>query len=305
MELRVEKKSEIPVCQQLAEQIIFSIATQKLKPGEALPSVRELARRLKIHRNTVSRVYRDLKRRAWLSGLRGGRVVVRERGGQVQPASPRDLDDLINITIRGAREQGHSLQDLRERVRARLLAQPPDRILVIEQEAALRSLLQREIAAVTATPVEGCSLADLAKDRGLAVGALTVAAQYAVGEVDALLPRELPAIPLTFSSTDEQIGLLRNLKHPSVIAIVSISAIFRKMAESLLAPAAGQRHTLRGFSFPLPNAAILKAADLVFADSIVCAQLQHSKVIRYRLIRPDSLDYLVSALKSYEIRLKE
>jgi len=52
MHICIDKKSEVPVRQQLADQIIFSIATEKLKPGEALPSVRELARRLKLHRNT-------------------------------------------------------------------------------------------------------------------------------------------------------------------------------------------------------------------------------------------------------------
>ena len=76
MEIFIDKKSEMPVWQQLAEQITFSIATEKLRPGEALPSVRELSRRLKIHRNTVSQAYRDLKRRDWLVGQRGSRVAV-------------------------------------------------------------------------------------------------------------------------------------------------------------------------------------------------------------------------------------
>ena len=54
MEIRIDKKSEIPVRQQLAEQIIFAIATGELMPGQALPSVRALARQLKIHHNTLS-----------------------------------------------------------------------------------------------------------------------------------------------------------------------------------------------------------------------------------------------------------
>lgn len=82
MEFRIDKKSEVSIRQQLAEQIVFSIVTERLKPGEALPSVRELARRLKVHHNTVSQAYKDLARRAWLVGRRGRRVVVRERGHQ-------------------------------------------------------------------------------------------------------------------------------------------------------------------------------------------------------------------------------
>jgi DNA-binding transcriptional regulator YhcF (GntR family) len=300
MEFRIEKKSEVPIRQQLADQIIFSIATEKLKPGEALPSVRELARRLKIHHNTVSQAYKDLERRAWLVGRRGSRVVVRARGRQARRAGGSDLDDLINATIRVARQQGYTLQTLRERVRARLLAQPPDRVLVVEEEPGLRLLLREEIRAVLHRPTEGCTLSDLATDPGVAIGALTVAAQYAIADVDPLVPKGMPAIPLAFSLADEQVELLRKLQQPSIIAVVSVSEVFLKTARSFLAPAMGQRHTLREFSFPLDEPTALTAVDLVFADSIVRSRVKHPNIIQYQLIQPSSLEYLITALKSYE-----
>jgi DNA-binding transcriptional regulator YhcF (GntR family) len=297
MEFSIDKKSEVPVRQQLAEQILFSIATEKLKPGEALPSVRELARRLRIHHNTVSQAYKDLVRRSWLVGRRGSRVVVRGRGSQTGGC---DLDDLINATIKLAREQGYTLQMLRERVRARLLAQPPDRVLVIEEESGLRSLLQEEIRAVLGRPVEGCMLSELATDPGMGIGALTVAAQYAIADVDPLVSKGVPAVPLAFSAADEQLEILRKLKQPSIVAVVSVSGVFLKTARSLLVPALGQCHTLCEFSFPLEDPTALRAVDVVFADSIVRGRVKHSNVIQYQLIRPSSLEYLVTTLKSYE-----
>ena len=57
MKIRISKESEVSIRQQLTGQISFLIVTGKLKPGEALPSVRELATRLKIHHNTVSQAY--------------------------------------------------------------------------------------------------------------------------------------------------------------------------------------------------------------------------------------------------------
>jgi len=117
MDIRISKQSEVPLRQQLAEQIVFHIATGKLQPGQALPSVRELARRLKIHHNTVSEAYQDLIRRMWLVGRRGSHVTVRALEEGVQSRQASGLDDLINTLIRVAREQGHSLQSLRERVR--------------------------------------------------------------------------------------------------------------------------------------------------------------------------------------------
>jgi len=74
MDIRISKESEVPVRQQFTEQIYFLIATGKLKSGEALPSVRTLARQLQIHHNTVSEAYQDLVQQAWLVRRRGGKT---------------------------------------------------------------------------------------------------------------------------------------------------------------------------------------------------------------------------------------
>ncbi len=303
MEIRIDKKSEIPIRQQLAEHIVFSIATEKLKPGEALPSVRQLARRLKIHHNTVSQAYKDLVNRTWLVGRRGSRVVVRSSAGKLDGrAHERDLDDLINATIRVAREQGFSLQELRERVRTRLLAEPPDHVLVVENDPGLRRLLQEEIRAALGQATEGCSLSDLKAHPGLAIGALTVTGQFAIGDVDSLVPKSIPAIPLTFSAADEHLELLRKLAQPSVIAIVSVSAALLQTARALLAPALGRRHVMRDFTFPLKDAKAVQAADLVFADSVARPKIKHPRIFQYKVIAPSSLEYVCNAMKSYQAR---
>jgi DNA-binding transcriptional regulator YhcF (GntR family) len=302
MDIRIDKKSDVSVRQQLAEQIIFSIATEKVKPGEALPSVRELARRLKIHHNTVSQAYQDLVRRAWVVRRHGSRVVVRSAGGRGEKDG-HDVEDLINATIRMARERGYSLQALRERVRTRLLAEPPDHVLVVEEEPGLRRLLQQEIRIALGQPAEGCSLSELAAQPGLAIGALTVAGQYVISDVDRLVPKAVPAISLAFSAADEHLELLRRLDHPSIISVVSVSRVFLQTARSLLAPALGHYHVVRDFLFPPDDLKALRAADLVFADSIARPRLKHSKILEYRLICPSSLEYLRTAMKSYQLRL--
>src|SRR5580693_10337332 len=108
MQIHISKESDVPLRQQLAEQIVFHIATGTLQPGQALPSVRELARRLKIHHNTVSEAYQDLIRRMWLVGRRGSRVTVRAAEEASHRGAESGLDELINTLIRVAREQGHS-----------------------------------------------------------------------------------------------------------------------------------------------------------------------------------------------------
>ncbi|HET7840848.1 MAG TPA: GntR family transcriptional regulator, partial [Terriglobia bacterium] len=227
MDIRIGKESDVPLRRQLAEQIVLLIATEKLKPAEALPSVRELARRLKIHHNTVSQAYQDLVRRNWLVRRRGAHLVVRapQAAGQ-PPARAEDLDDLINPVIELARERGYSLQALRERVRTRLLAQPPDHILVVEEEPGLRRLLAEEIRGALGCAVEGCSRQDLASQPGLVIGAMVVTPRYALSDVKALVPKDRPPVSVAFCAADEHVGKIRKLRQPSVIAVVSVSQAF-------------------------------------------------------------------------------
>ena len=60
MFLRIEKGSAVPISRQLADQIATLCASGTLKPGDRLPSVRELARELAVNQNTVLRVYERL-----------------------------------------------------------------------------------------------------------------------------------------------------------------------------------------------------------------------------------------------------
>ena len=76
MKILLSKNSEIPIHEQLVEQIVFLISTGKLRPSEQLPSVRALARRLNIHRNTVSKAYAELVLRDWLKRKKGRRLCV-------------------------------------------------------------------------------------------------------------------------------------------------------------------------------------------------------------------------------------
>lgn len=299
MDIRVSKESEVPVRQQLAEQIAFLIATEKLKAGEALPSVRELARRLGIHHNTVSHAYQDLVRRTWLLRRRGTRVVVRSLTEQKKPSGTQDLDELINMTIQAARDRGYSLQALRERVRVRLLAEPPDHILVVDQDPGLQRLLQAEIREILGWPVECCAREDLVQNPGCAIGALIVAPQYAAQDVKPLVPKAQLMLSIAFSSADEHVERIRQLQQPSVVAVVSISASLLRTARSLLAPALGRQHTLCELLLPLESPQVLGSADVIFCDSVAIKQVRSPKAVHYRVIAPDSLAYLSSAVASY------
>jgi len=72
--VRVDPKSTVPLLAQLEEQFAWLIASGQVKAGEALPSTRELALHLGIHRHTVRTAYRRLVARG-LAKARPGRAV--------------------------------------------------------------------------------------------------------------------------------------------------------------------------------------------------------------------------------------
>jgi DNA-binding transcriptional regulator YhcF (GntR family) len=294
MDIKIDSSNDVPIRRQLTEQIIFLIAIDRLKDGELMPSVRELARRLKIHHNTVSEAYQDLVRREWLQRQRGSRLAVISRERSRDGSS---LDDLINHTIAVARESGHTLQSLRERVRERLLAQPPDHILVIEQDDGLRELISEELRSQLPWPVEGCSREQLAANSGLAIGALAVAPQHAFRQVSPLFPKERPVVAARYSHADEHLKTIRALRGPSVIAVVSASRLFLDVARSVLAPALGNRHELREVLLSEETTAAASSADLIYCDSIAKKRLRLPRAIHYRLVMQESIDYIATSMR--------
>jgi DNA-binding transcriptional regulator YhcF (GntR family) len=296
MDIHIDSSSDVPIRRQLTEQIVFLIAIERLKDGDVLPSVRELARRLKIHRNTVSEAYQDLVRRNWLRGRRGSRLTVLSR---TKPHSSATLDDLINQTIARARENGYSLQALRERVRERLLTEPPDHLLVVEQDAELRELIREELRLALPWKVEACSREDLAASSGLAIGALVVTPLHALGDVGPLCPADRPAAPLRYSHADAELRAIRALKKPSVIAVVSASRLFLGVARGVMASAIGNRHELCEIHIGDDSASTARGADLVFCDSLAKKRLRLPGAIHYRLLLSKSIEDVEVTMKSY------
>ena len=63
MEITVITSSPEPVYEQIVRQIQDRVASGELKPGTALPTVRQLAGDLRLNRNTVARAYKQLEDR--------------------------------------------------------------------------------------------------------------------------------------------------------------------------------------------------------------------------------------------------
>ena len=76
MILSLDYGGEVPIYQQLRNQIVLGIAEGKLAPGEKLPTIRALALELGINMMTVSKAYQTLKQEGYIiSDRRSGAMV--------------------------------------------------------------------------------------------------------------------------------------------------------------------------------------------------------------------------------------
>jgi len=100
-EFSIHPSSGVPIYRQLIDQVQSLVAGGRLKPGDALPSVRELAGRLEVNPMTVSKAYSRLEADGALDRLRGRGMVVADTPGP--PDTPvADRKDEIRPLVRAA-----------------------------------------------------------------------------------------------------------------------------------------------------------------------------------------------------------
>jgi len=104
----------MPIYAQLEQTIRFAIATGKLRPGEKLPTVRQLAVELRVNANTVARVYAELERAGVVETKRGVGTFVSENHTRAATRGDQHkrLKDLADRFITEAAAHGFSVDDL-------------------------------------------------------------------------------------------------------------------------------------------------------------------------------------------------
>ncbi|MBN2451127.1 MAG: GntR family transcriptional regulator [Lentisphaeria bacterium] len=114
--MHIDPTQAVPVFQQLVDQVVAGISRGALRAGDAIPSVREMARTVRVNANTVAKAYRDLERLGLVETRKGLGLYV----------------------VEGARERCRSL--CRERVVAGL-----DTALAAVRDAGLTEVEAREL----------------------------------------------------------------------------------------------------------------------------------------------------------------
>src|ERR1700738_523123 len=89
-----------PVYVQIERRIRMGVADGTLQPGDHLPSVRDLARRLGLSPNTVGRAYADLSREGVITARAGGGSEIGARDRLDQPALLRTRMERLRVLAR-------------------------------------------------------------------------------------------------------------------------------------------------------------------------------------------------------------
>src|SRR5688500_4868993 len=79
LHLQIDPHSGLPVYRQMIDQIKYYIASGTLKPGDQLPSVRELAQSLSVNPTTVVKAYTELQHEDVIAIRHGKGAFVAER----------------------------------------------------------------------------------------------------------------------------------------------------------------------------------------------------------------------------------
>lgn len=117
MEFQVTTAGREPIYQQLAAQIREGVARGRLRPGERLPSVRDLSRTLVVNPNTIARTYTELEREGVLHTRQGLGVFIAPPSNDLTKSSRRrKLSDQIDTLLTQAVYFGFSQAETLELV---------------------------------------------------------------------------------------------------------------------------------------------------------------------------------------------
>ena len=111
----------MPLYAQLTRAIRFAITTGRLRVGEQLPTVRQLAVELRVNANTVAKVYAELERSGILETRRGVGTFVSARhlAASHHEEQEKHLAELVDRFLEEAGAMGFSLDDLLDQLQSR------------------------------------------------------------------------------------------------------------------------------------------------------------------------------------------
>ncbi|EPR10015.1 GntR family transcriptional regulator [Ruminiclostridium papyrosolvens] len=113
MKIIISNTSGVPIYEQIKEQIKSSILSGEIEENQLLPSLRQLARELKISVLTTTRAYTELEQEGYVTNVQGKGCYVLGRGSElIREQLLRDIEENLSAAIKSARRAEVSEEDL-------------------------------------------------------------------------------------------------------------------------------------------------------------------------------------------------
>lgn len=113
----VDPSNGVAIYSQIVRQVKFAIAEQTLRPGQLLPSVRQLSQQLAVNPNTVARAFQELQSENVIETLRGrGVIVCKGAVDQCRKQRRSILADRLSAVLTEALQAGLSPGEVRQLV---------------------------------------------------------------------------------------------------------------------------------------------------------------------------------------------
>lgn len=112
MNIVVSNSSSVPLYEQIQTQIKVQILNGKLTPGEALPSIRLLAKELKVSIITTKRAYEELEKEGFLRTVAGKGTFVEDQNlERLKEIAMYEIEGKLESIIKQAKSVGISLEE--------------------------------------------------------------------------------------------------------------------------------------------------------------------------------------------------
>ena len=117
MRIIISNRSGVPIYEQITEQIKKAIFSEQLKEDDVLPSIRQLARDLKISVITVTRAYGDLETEGFVVNVQGKGCFVLPRNKELaRENTMHKIEEGLNSAVNAAKAENISISEVIERL---------------------------------------------------------------------------------------------------------------------------------------------------------------------------------------------
>jgi GntR family transcriptional regulator len=245
---QIQPDSEIPASTQLLNQISFAIASRQFLPGRQLPSTRQLAMQTGLHRNTISKVYRQLEELGLVEAQAGSGIYVRSLGQQAKERLAHfnkypQACELVQKSLDKLLSQGASLDQARElflaEIEWRLRCSVVVYVTAPLSDLGVGELMRQELERALGIPVQLVPLEQLGPILEKGSGTVITNCYFAEQTEAVTAAYAARVIPIDINQFAQELQLVKTMPTDSCLGVVSLSSGILRVVEVIC-------HSIRG-----------------------------------------------------------